>query len=185
MYEIMTTVLDTFMDAPNDFFRGSAFFRAMLGLDLIELALGFGESILFLTEEARVLDELAIGQGDEGFESNVNTNGLHVFREAFGLIITREADVPLIAFTTDGASFNYTRANTVDFGFDLPDFGKRDSAFSDTVSALRIGDAVVLAFAFKSWASRLFSKFNTAEEGLKGEFYTHRDVLQNLTMNSH
>ena len=182
MHEVVTAVLDALMYAPNDFLRGFPLFGTVLVLDVIKPALRFRQSILFVTEEARVFNKLAIRESGEGFKSNVNTNGLRAGRKAFGLIITRKADVPLIAFTTNGTSLDCARTNAVDFGFDLPDLGKRDSAFSNAIAALRISDAVVLPFAFQSWVARFFSCFDTTKEGLKSEFHADDDILQYLRM---
>ena len=182
MHEVVTAVLDALMYAPNDFLRGFPLFGTVLVLDVIKPALRFRQSILFVTEEARVFNKLAIRESGEGFKSNVNTNALRAGRKAFGLIITRKADVPLIAFTTNGTSLDCARTNAVDFGFDLPDLGKRDSAFSNAIAALWIGDAVVLPFAFQSRIAWCFTRLNTAKEGLKSEFHTDGDILQYLGM---
>ena len=189
MHKVVTAVLDALMYAPNNLLRGFPLFGTVVVLDVIKPALRFRQSILFVTEEARVFNKLAIRESGEGFKSNVNTNGLRAGRKAFGLIITRKADVPLIAFTTNGTSLDCARTsldcartNAVDFGFDLPDLGKRDSAFSNAIAALRIGDAVVLPFAFQSRIARFFSCFDTAKEGLKSEFHTDGDILQYLGM---
>jgi len=58
--EVMPAVLDALMHTPNDFLGGLALFRAVLVFNFVELALGFGECFFFLTEEAWVLNELAI-----------------------------------------------------------------------------------------------------------------------------
>ena len=88
MHKVMTAVLDALMYAPNDFLRGFPLFGTVLVLDVIKPALRFRQSILFVTEEARVFNKLAIRESGEGFKSNVNTNALRAGRKAFGLIIT-------------------------------------------------------------------------------------------------
>jgi len=182
MHEVMTAVLNALMYAPNNPFSCFPLFRTMFILDLIKPALRFSKSILFFTEEARVINKLTIRKSGEGFKSNVNTNRLRAGRKAFGLIITRETNVPLITFTTNSTSLDCARANAVDFGFDFPDFGKRDGAIPNTVAALWIGDAVVLSFAFQSRVARCFTRLHTTKEGLKSEFHSDDDILQYLRM---
>ena len=70
------------------------------------------------------------------------------------------------------------------FGLHLSDFGQPDRAYSDAVSVLRIGDAVVLPFAFEPGVAWFFPCFHPAEEGLKGKFHTDSNILQDLTVNS-
>ena len=177
MNKVVAAVLDALMHTPNNFLRGLPLFRGVLALDLIELALGFGECGFLFTEEARVVNELAIGQSGKGFQPNVNANGLVRRRQGYGLVFAREADVPFSAIPADGTGLDRARAGAVCLGLHLPDFGKRDRALTDTVSALRIGDAVVLIFALQARVARFFTCLNTAEEGLKGEFDTDSDIL--------
>ncbi len=66
MHEVMATVLDPFVNAPHCLFCLFPCFRTVLVFDFIEPALGFGEGRFLFAKEARVLDELAIGQGREG-----------------------------------------------------------------------------------------------------------------------
>ena len=65
MAEVVPPVADTLMDTRDDLAR--LFSLTAPTLLLREFALCFGEGLLFLAEEARVLDELAVGQGREGF----------------------------------------------------------------------------------------------------------------------
>jgi len=53
---------------------------------------------------------------------------------------------------------------------------------SEGIPCLRVGNAVVLAFALQSWIAWFFTCFYAAEEGLKSEFDANSDVLQNLRM---
>ena len=183
MHEVMTTVFDTLMDAPNDLLCGFTFFGAVLVFHFVELALCFGKSRFFLTEETRVLNELTIGQGRKGFQSNVNADRIRAFGETFGFVFAGEANVPLFAIFTNRAGLDCARTGAMYLGLYLPNFGECDRTFSNTVSALRVGDTVVLAFAFEPGVSRFFSCLDTAEKGLKSEFDTDGDILQHLTMN--
>jgi len=183
MDKVMATVLDALLHTPNNFLCGLPLFGTALVLDLIKLALCFGKSGFFFAEEARVFYELTIRQGREGFQPNVNADCLGVFRKAFGFIFAGQANIPFFALSAHRTGFDCARTKAVYFGFHLPDFGERDRALPDAVSVLRVGDAVILAFAFKPRIAGFFTRLHPAEEGLKSEFHADSDILQDLTMN--
>ena len=156
----------------------------MFIFDFIEPALCFGEGAFLLTKETRVFNELAVGQGREGFQPNVNAHRISARWKRNSLIFAGEADVPFLTVLANGAGLDCARADAVYFGLDLSDFGERDCALPDTIAALRVGDAVVLAFAFQAGVSRRLTRFHPTEEGLESEFDTDGDILQYLAMNS-
>lgn len=67
MHKVMTAVLDPLVNAPHDLFGLFSCFRPVLIFNFIKPALCFGEGGFLLAEEARVLDELTVGEGREGF----------------------------------------------------------------------------------------------------------------------
>ena len=113
-----------------------------------KFALCFGKSLFFFAEEARVLDELAIGQSGESFQANVNTDGLIGRRQVFGFNLLAEAGEPLAIDAANRAGFEFAPRLAVEFGLHLPDFGKANGAVTDLETVvLRERDAIVLAFA--------------------------------------
>ena len=74
MHEVMASGGDTLMDTGDDFLGLATGFGSVLVLDLVELALDFCQSLFVTTKEARVFDELAIGQSREDFQANVNAD---------------------------------------------------------------------------------------------------------------
>jgi hypothetical protein len=70
----MATECNPFMNTSDDLFGLLAGLCSVFVLDLIKLALGFRQRFLVAAEGPWVLDELAIGEGREDFDANVNAH---------------------------------------------------------------------------------------------------------------
>ena len=92
MAEIMAAVSHSFMDTGKNLVRLLSCKASFLGFGLF--ASRFCKCLLILAEEARVLDELAVGQGRKGFQSNVYADGFFGRRQGFGSDFTGNADKP-------------------------------------------------------------------------------------------
>src|SRR5437868_2037904 len=79
--EVMSSVSDTLMLASDDSFGFASFWRSVLVLDLLELTLSFGESLLILAEEAGVLDELPVTGHGKISDTHIHAYGFGGFRE--------------------------------------------------------------------------------------------------------
>ena len=66
----------------------------------------------------------------------------------------------------------------------ITDFGQAETALKEAEATLRIGYAIVLAFAPHPRVAWIVSSLDSAKEGLKGKVYTTGDVLQDLRVSA-
>jgi len=176
--EIVTPVPDALVNARDD----SAGLAPLTASTLLfgKFPLSLRQNLLVTAEEARVVDVLAIGQRREGFQPNVNADLLIGRRQEFGDDLHGKAHEPLEVDSADGAGLDDALYRAVQTDGDIAYLGQPQSALVEPESALRVGDAVVLAFAFDSWVSRRLTRFDAAKEGVKGQINADGDVLQHL-----
>lgn len=156
--------------------------QGLLGM----LALHLCQGLFLLTEEARVLDFSAIGEGCEGFEAHIHPDVSRVFRQAFGFALNRETGVPLAGTAfLDSECFDLARKRAMQDDLEMPN-AREDKLPKgiDLEPKLRIGEAIVAAFALEAGIARLFSGFDTPEKGFHGKIKPDSHVLQHLGMHS-
>ena len=114
MHKVMATMLDTLMNAGDDTLGFATSLCLVLVLDLIELALCFRQSLFVLAEEARVFNELAVGESRKDFEANVNADFLGRGFKRLWLNLAGEAGIPLArSRSADSAGLNVAFNPTV------------------------------------------------------------------------
>lgn len=90
-----------------------------------------------------------------------------------------------LPYLTDGTGLHITEYWAVDFSLDLnwsTEQRQPNGGLSDLEPALRIGDTVILIFAFVSRIAWDFLCFEVTKEGLKGQVNADGDILQDLRM---
>lgn len=179
--EIMAAVADALMDTRNDL--AGLLPSTAPALLFCEFALCFRQCLFFLAEEARVSDELTVGECGEGFQANVNADGFLGWRQRSGPDLLAERGEPLAVDAADGAGLEFAPRPAVEFGLHLPDLGEADAAVSDLETVvLRVSDAVVLALPFKTREARSLAFGDPLEERLERQLDAVNHILQNLTV---
>ena len=185
MYEVMASGSNTLMDTGDDFLGLATGSGSVLILHIVELALGFRQSLFVTAEEARVFDELAIRERGKDFEANVNADLISRRFKMLRLNLAGEADKPLArGRSANRTRFDVTFNRAVQMYSDITDFGQAETALKEAEATLRIGYAIVLAFALHPRVAWIVSSLDSAKEGLKGKVYTTGDVLQDLRVSA-
>jgi hypothetical protein len=172
--EVVPPVSDALMDARDNLAGFLSFTRA--ALLFCKFTLCFGESLFLFAEEARVLDEFAIGQSGEGFQPHVNADFLTGGPQDFGPDLAGEAGVPLVTHTADGTRLNVAVNRAVQSNGEVAYLGEPQAALAEPEAALRVGDAVILPMTFNAWETWCFSRLDPAEEGVEGQVNADGDL---------
>jgi len=183
MSKVITSELNPLMHTRYSFtvftsFRGTVSLRTQLALD-------FGKSLLFLAKEAGILDGFPGGERGKGFESHVNPNVVRRLRQAFRFDLTRERHIPLAGRgTMDGTGLHLAFERAMVDHLETANLGEADPLIvSDTEARLCEGERVIAALALEARIARLLGILSqTAKEGLEGQFYPFRHILQDLRM---
>ncbi len=150
-------------------------------------ALHLRQSLLFLTEKARVLYLSTIGKGSKRLESYVNTNLRRVLGQAFRVTFTTERSIPFACTApTDGERFDLPPQRTMQHHLDMADTGSVELPLRVNPKArLRIGETIIAALPLKTREPRLLGmRSQTSEKGFEGQVNTHCHILQDLRMDS-
>ena len=114
--EVMAAVTNALMDAGNHLFglalaesclRAAAFPSAACLLLILRFgvfSLSFGKGFFVTTEEARVSNERAVGQGQKGIQASIKTDGFFGGRQEVIVLFNREAGEPFPADPVDAGS---------------------------------------------------------------------------------
>jgi len=164
MHKVMATMLNTLMDTGDDFLGFATGFGSVLILHIVELALSFCQSLFVTAEEARVFDELAIGQSRKDFEANVNADFFGRGFQRLWLYLTGEANEPLArGRSANRTRFDVTFNGSVQVNGNITDFGQAETALKEAEATLRIGYAIVLAFALHPRVAWIVSSLDSLQ----------------------
>ena len=179
--EVMPPIANPLMDTGNNLF-GLPSFSGAANL-LCQFALCFGKGFFFFAEETWIVNELAIGESREGFQANVNADLFFGRRQQFGADLAREAGIPLVADTANGAGLDCAVNRAVLTNRYITDFAQAQFALVKAKAALGIGERVVAVAldAGKAWSLAIL---NPAEKGVKSKVNANGDILQNLAVDT-
>src|SRR5215472_7031706 len=94
---------------------------------------------------------------------------------------TGKDDIPGITLTFDGTGFDGSFQLPMQLDFDRANLGETNTAImGERKTTLRIGEAVIAAFALKTWVARITALSHSTEKGVKRFPYTPQHVLQHL-----
>src|SRR5919107_732574 len=134
----------------------------------------------------RGLDTLAVGGGDDVFEANVHTNGLHGLRQRLSSFadFTREAHKPLARSTlANSGRLDGSFERAVNDRPYVAYLREEHPARLNPETALRVGERVVAVRSAKAQIARFFSRLHAPEERLESKVYANGYVLEYLRMN--
>ncbi len=152
MHEVVSSVLDTFMDSRHNFLGLTPCLRAVLVFDGIELALDFGKSRFISAKEAWIFDELAIGKSGKDFNANVNADFFIGMRKQFGFHITGEAGKPLArGSSANGTGFDRTFYVSVQVDWKVTNLRKTKPSLVEAKPRTRVGEGIILALCPSAW----------------------------------
>jgi hypothetical protein len=198
MMEVMPLVADTLMGTSDDLLRFLAFWRAMLVLDLVELAAGLGECLLFFAVEPGIFDELPVGQSGELLQPNVDTNLFLGNGKQLGFDDTGHTGEPLSVLTPNGGSLGSTRKRAMNDSLEKTYLGEKDgvSFYLITIAVLFPGEAIIRTASLLARRLRTFLLFLQASDllttlvifqpskvGVEGKINTEGNVLKHMGMN--
>lgn len=147
MNKIMSSVADTLVDTGKNLVGPATLTASLLRLGLLSASL---RQCLFVTaEEARVVHELAVGQGQKRVQARIKTNRLLGLWQEVIFLFHREADEPLRADPVDAARLDPADQRPVQAHLDcavfVGDFGQTQTAADDRVAdaGTRIAETIV------------------------------------------
>ena len=150
-----------------------------------ELALSLRERLLFPSKEPRVFDLLAVRQGRERHEADVDSCALGASWQGLWLKLAREEREPLARrCAPDRRCLDDAFDRTVQDYLDWTDLG-HDQLFATKLASgrgLREREAVVPAEALEARVAGCFTRFDPPEESLECEVKPEADVLENLAV---
>ncbi len=203
MNKVMAAVANPFVDARQNFVGFTTLTSDFIMTDFITAALfGLGlpsarlrQSLFVLAEEARVVYELAVGQSQKAVQARVKANHVIGLWQEVVFLLHGKADKPFGTDAANRAGFDYAEDSPMEFGLNLNRLaahGNGNRTVTNLKAALRVGDAVVLTFAFEpreAWGflNLSFSRLpilllHPTEEGAEGKVNAHGHILQNLTI---
>src|SRR6266581_3489731 len=146
--------------------------------------LDFGKHLLFLAEKARIGYLFSIGESSKRFQTYVNAYRVGIFWQAERFYLTAERDIPLTCTTSlNSQGFDLATQGAMQYDFDMPNARSKELAlFVDLETRLWVGEAVIAAFACKSWIARVFTGFTASEKCLECQINTNGHILQHLRM---
>lgn len=178
--EVVAAERDTLMYSCNRFPVLAALRRAFR--EFAMLALDFGKSLFFLAEKARVGNRFPSRQGGKGFQTYIDTDLFGTFGQTLRLTLDREASMLFAGRgTLDCTGFHLALNRAVIDHLDTTYLGEADPLIVGNAEArLREGERVVALMPFETRVAWVFTILDAAEEGLKSQFYSFRDILQDL-----
>jgi len=134
-----------------------------------------------------VKDALAIRQGGEGFQPEINAGFAPSGGEwSHGDIRARETNIPAVRFPRhrDGLGCALQRATPPNGN--AANLGERQGAVvqGGSVAKLLVGERVVAIRALEAWIARRLPFADTAEERLEGTIQPGEHVLQHLRVDA-
>lgn len=190
MNKIMATVSDTLMDTGQNLVGFSALFRTLLCLGL--LAACFCQCLLVFAEEARVFNELAIGQSQKRVQPSVKANRFIRGRQRLRRHFTGNADEPLASLPPQCGGFRRPFYLAVELAFDFAYLGHIQVPVLEgyTVPELLEAQAVVSANTLDTRETRCSTGypegaafFDPAEKRSERKIDTQGGILQKVAMN--
>lgn len=178
MDKVMPAILNAFMDTRDNLASFMPLFRAFRLLG--EFALSFGKRLLFVSEEARIVDERTVGESRKLLKSNVYADHFPGIGKKVWFDFTGKANIPFAILPADGAGLDLADDRAVKLDLNRTDLGELDFVLRYRPTGLRIGERIVPVTAFEAWIAGILSGFHSAKKRLEGEINTHGDVLKNL-----
>src|SRR5882724_1414851 len=185
MHKIMPAITNTLMDTRQNLVGFAPGLTGLRGSGLFPACLR--QRFLILSKESRILHERAVTEGREFVKPYVNADALIGRRKGNGFVLTDKADEPFTSKAVDSGGLGSVNQRTVNDTLNLTYLGDLNVLTlqsATTLVNLRECQTIISSTPFIARVSRLLSALDTAEEGLKGEFYSFRNVLQNLRMNA-
>ena len=141
-------------------------------------ALHARQGVLFLAEEARVLNLLRRREGGRGLEADIDTDWFGSLRQAFSFTLHRETDGPLArAAASDGTRFDAPFERVVIDHLDRAELREADPlVMGDAEAALREGERVIAVGSPEAWIAGLLACFQAAKERLHRLLDAHGHV---------
>src|SRR5207302_11359546 len=126
-------------------------------------------------EPSRIVYDFGIAGYREGFQANVDANGIVVLRQRFAIQDRGKAGVPLAVFILESERFNFALERTMQLDFSVANLGIRYSSAVHSESCLGIRERVKPALALEARKSPA-----TLKECLVRLIYTVQHILQHL-----
>src|SRR5262249_53664814 len=144
----------------------------------LEFAACLCQCFFLLAEEARVSDELTVGESGELLKPYIHSDLLLGFGKRFSFDLAGEAGEPFAGLNAKCAGFDLALNGPVKDSLDVAYFGEVKpfvcEAYASVCAHLWIGQAVVLPASFETGIARVLACFDAPEEGIKGEVNANR-----------
>jgi hypothetical protein len=128
---------------------------------------------------ARIWNHFTIGQGSEGFQTDINSNCVVERRQDVGFALNGETDIPLAALTLHSDRLNLARDRSVQLNLDFSDAlnAQRVAREFDAVSVTRKRNAVEAATRLEPRISRCLVPLHSKKERFECLVHAAKDIL--------
>lgn len=175
--EVMPAIGDTLMDTGHDLSNLSSLRRSLL--QLRQLSLSLGQSLLISSEKTGVGYLLTGREGGEGSQPNIDTHGRIAFRQWLRLILCGEAGIPLIILPSDGAGANFPERLTVQSNFNITHFSQLKTAVN-MEPELGVSETIIPIVSLESGISGSLPSLHSPEKGTESLVQSIGHILKNL-----
>jgi len=181
MTKVISPVKNSFVNTTNNSFSFLSF-RRFLSL-FRQLSLSFSKSFLVNLEKAGIINFLFCRKSGKGRNADIYTNRLLTFSQRLRLYFTRQACIPLIVLSPNGASFNIPNDRSMKFNFNRTYLRKVKGILFNLKTYLRICNAIIPPLPLEPRITNfLFTSLNSAEERFESKVNSGRNILENLGM---
>jgi len=141
--------------------------------------LGATQFCFSVSMPSRIRNRFAVGEGGEGFESDIDADCIIENGKRLGFPFGGEANVPLAALAFDRDRFNLACNGAVQFNFDLSDAlnAKRISSEFDSITVTGKRDAIETSARLEAREARFLMSFHPKEKRLEGFVYSPKNIL--------
>lgn len=175
--KVMPPVSYPFVDTGYDLLRLSSLRRSLL--QLRQLSLSLGQSLLICLKETRVWNFLTCRKSGEGSQPNIDSNRRIGWRQCFRFILRGEAGVPFVILPSDSAGADFSEGLAVQPYFKITHFCQLKTAVY-VEPELGVGETAIPVVSLESGISGSLPSLHSPEKSTKRFVQSVCHILKNL-----